>query len=101
MEPKEIIYKRAKARIIVTPFTMLPAEKEGGSEGEIEQQKQFIRDRILKRTNGDIFKDPAAAALISQLGGDLQINTFAVNFEIDGELNENVVSQVAFVCKRT
>ena len=82
------------ARVVVTPMIMLPAERDGKSNDEIEKQKEFIRERIISKSNEDIYNDKEAAALISELGGDLQINTFAVNFELNGKINENVVSRV-------
>lgn len=93
MEPKEIEMNGVKARFTITPFTMLPAERDGGSEEDIRKQKQFIRERIIGKDNETIYKDKEAAALIAELGGDLQINAFAVNFVIDGKMNEDIVSQ--------
>lgn len=82
-----------KARVIVTPFTMLPTESARKTEKEIEAEKEFIREHIIGKNNETISKNQAASRLISELGGDLQINAFAVNFEIDGKLNEDVVSE--------
>lgn len=92
MEPPEIPVLGKKARVKVTPFTMLPAESSKSSEKEIEAQKKFIRDHIIGKDNEEIFENDEASKLISELGGDLQINAFAVNFEIDGKMNEDVVS---------
>lgn len=71
---------------------MLPTEKAGASPEEIEKQRQFIRDRILNRDNAELEADQEAVKLLKQVGGDLMINAFACNFEIDGKVNEDVVS---------
>lgn len=71
---------------------MLPTEKAGASPEEIEKQRQFIRDRILNRDNGALEADKDAVELLKQVGGDLMINAFACNFEIDGKVNEDIVS---------
>ena len=82
----------AKARLIVRPLDMLPTEKDGASPSDIEKQRQFIRDRILNRDNAALEADQDAVNLLKQVGGDLMINAFACNFEINGKLNEDVVS---------
>ena len=66
---------------------MLPTEKEGASPEVIEQQRQFIRDRILNRDNAKLEADDEAVDLLKQVGGDLMINAFACNVEIDGKVN--------------
>ena len=94
MDPKPITIDGlpgVKARLIITPFTMLPAEREGQSKEEIEAQKQFIRDHIIGKDNEAIFMDKKAVQLLAQMGGDLMINAFACNFEIDGGVNRDVV----------
>lgn len=88
-EPREI--NGVKVRLIVTPFTMLPAEI-NGSEEDLEKQKQFIREHIIGKDNETIMNDDSARDLLAQLGGDLQINAFACNFEMDGKINTDVVS---------
>jgi hypothetical protein len=95
MEFKEMSWpewKGVKAKVKVTPFTMLPAEREGKSKAEIEEEKQFIREHIITKDNKAIYDNQRARELIAKLGGDLQINTFAVNFELNGDLNSDVVS---------
>ncbi|CAG8556794.1 1827_t:CDS:2 [Acaulospora morrowiae] len=75
----------------VVPFNPLPAELEGQTSEEIEAQKEFIRQRIVNRSNTDLIHDEDALELIKKLGSDLIINTFACNFRIDGKVNENVI----------
>ena len=88
METEPITIEGVKVRLIITPFTMLPAEREGK---DIEAQKQFIRDNILGKDNVTVFENEAAVKLLAQMGGDLMINAFACNFEIDGVVNKDVV----------
>ncbi|KAH8081991.1 pyridoxal phosphate-dependent transferase [Cristinia sonorae] len=77
--------------LLVVPFNMLPAETTTGATlDDVEAQKQFIRDRILKPTNSELVVDDEAMQLVSQLGSDLMINAFACNFKIDGKINSNV-----------
>ncbi len=95
MEFKEISWADlpgVTAKVKVIPFIMLPAEKEGKSQTEIDEEKEFIRTHIIAKDNEDIMNDERARHLIAELGGDLQINTFAVNFEINRDTNTDVVS---------
>lgn len=92
MSPEPITINGVKARLIVTPFTMLPAELKGGTPEEIEAEKKFIRENILHKDNEAIFSNPKALELLKQVGGDIQINAFACNFELDGKINTDVVS---------
>ncbi|EEB96233.1 hypothetical protein MPER_04664, partial [Moniliophthora perniciosa FA553] len=50
---------------IVTPLNMLPAEQEGG---DVEGQKQFIRNRILRVPNEKLVQDEEAMQLIQDMG---------------------------------
>ena len=82
------------------PFNMLPAEMvPGATAADVETQKQFIRDRILTPTNADLIQDDEAMALVQQLGSDLMINAFAVNFKINGKLNTSVTEANALNAK--
>ncbi|KAG8949415.1 hypothetical protein FRC03_000356 [Tulasnella sp. 419] len=78
--------------IIVTPFNLLPAEKEGCPDPKkIEKQKQFIRERILNRPNIELVGDEETWKLVKELGSDLCINAFACNFRIKDKVNEDIV----------
>lgn len=86
--------------LLVIPFNMLPAEmKPGATLADVEAQKQFIRDRILKPTNSELVADPEAMELVTHLGSDLMINAFACNFKINGEINSNVAEANALNSK--
>jgi hypothetical protein len=75
---------------LVVPLNPLPAEKDGDTA--VEEQKQFIHDRILSVSNEDLVQDPDAMLLLNQLGSDLNINAFACNFKRkDGSWNTDVI----------
>lgn len=63
----------------------------GGSEKQIEDQKEFIRKRILPKSNSELEQDNEAMGLLKQLGPDLNINLFACNFrDVQGNLNTDI-----------
>lgn len=75
---------------IVVPVQRLPAEREGKSEREIRKQIQFIRERIVAKTNNELLEDAEAMELFSQLGPDLVITTYAFNFKNKKGLNRDI-----------
>ncbi|KAH9482174.1 L-tyrosine decarboxylase [Psilocybe cubensis] len=76
----------------VTPFNPIPADIDPNADpAKVEEQKQFIRDRILFKSNEEIYNDSEAMELLHQLGSDLNINVFACNFrDRDNNLNTDV-----------
>ncbi|KAL5521195.1 hypothetical protein ACEPAG_9118 [Sanghuangporus baumii] len=77
----------------VIPMNRLPAEVEDPSNKiAIEEQKEFIREHIIKVSNEDLINDAEAMELLNKLGSDLNINAFACNFLYsNGEPNKDVV----------
>jgi hypothetical protein len=75
---------------IVVPVQRLPAEREGKSEREVRKQIQFIRERIVAKTNDELLEDAEAMQLFRGLGPDLVITTYAFNFKTKKGLNRNV-----------
>jgi hypothetical protein len=73
----------------VIPFNILPVERNPDcTQADINKQKEFIRTRILPVENIDLLKDPEALDLLRELGSDLIINCFSVNFKLlDGAWN--------------
>jgi hypothetical protein len=73
----------------VVPFNLLPVERmEGCTQADIDKQKAFIRTRILPVDNVALLEDPEALELLRELGSDLVINCFCVNFKLsDGNWN--------------
>ncbi|KAF8892114.1 pyridoxal phosphate-dependent transferase [Infundibulicybe gibba] len=77
--------------LVVVPFNMLPAEAQGKGSQVVEEQKEFIRKRILGSiSNTDLYNDKEAWELVEELAGDLMINAFACNFRIGGKINDDV-----------
>jgi hypothetical protein len=79
--------KTVKGMLRIEPFNALPAGVE-----DIKDQKQFIRERILSKDNKSMMEDQHAVKLLQQLGSDLMINAFACNFEVDSQVNQDIVS---------
>jgi glutamate/tyrosine decarboxylase-like PLP-dependent enzyme len=75
-------------RFVIIPVPRLPAEVSGG---DVEAEMRFIRERISRRNEEDLLSDPAAMALLPELGPDQNILTYAVNFKnLDGSLNTSL-----------
>lgn len=77
---------------IVVPFNRLPSEIEKPGDAQaINDDKQFIRERILNVSNADLVNDEEAMTFLNKLGSDLNINAFACNFRYsDGTVNKDV-----------
>lgn len=92
---------------VCVPLNLLPserkAEQDPGTTAEsyaqaVNQEKQWIRERILNKSNQEIIDEDAdrpneekAMVLLRALGSDLNINAFALNFRrSDGTLNDDV-----------
>ena len=80
-----------KDDFIVVPLNFLLAEREPNSTLErVKQQRQYIWGNILCKSNGEIAKNPYNL-LLREVGFDLNINAFAVNWRYsDGSLNKDV-----------
>lgn len=79
---------RPDDRFIVVPVPRLPAEISGSN---VEQQNQFIRERIDGKKIDDLLADSEAMALLKEVGPDLNIVTYAFNFKHpDGSLNTDL-----------
>ncbi|TDL20030.1 PLP-dependent transferase [Rickenella mellea] len=78
---------KTDTEFIVAPLNMLPAEMD---DGDVEAQKQFIRDRIMSVPNSEIVEDAEAMELLPELGSDLAINAFAINFKVNGKINDDI-----------
>ncbi|VUC26346.1 unnamed protein product [Clonostachys rosea] len=84
---------------ICVPFNELPSELEPNTTPEkVEAEKARIRRDILSKTNAEIVMEDAsrpsdlkATKLLRDLGSDLNINAFSLNFRhADGCLNDDV-----------
>ncbi|BAZ23069.1 group II decarboxylase family protein [Kalymmatonema gypsitolerans NIES-4073] len=75
-------------RFTIVPVPRLPAEISGS---DVEQQIQFIRERIDKASNDELLADKEALHLLSEIGPDQNIITYAFNFKHpDGSLNTDL-----------
>jgi hypothetical protein len=78
-----------ETEFIVVPMNALPSNT---GHGDL---KKFIREKILDVKNEDLVKDQDAMKVVIEMGSDLAINAFAVNFrKTSGSLvvaNQDVV----------
>jgi hypothetical protein len=72
----------------VVPLIPIPAIQQGLSPAQIQQQYEFIRDRIVNVSNQQLINDPQAFALFKELGGDQTIITYMYNYFTTG-INPN------------
>ncbi|KAK7420377.1 hypothetical protein QQX98_002800 [Neonectria punicea] len=88
---------------VCIPFNMLPAEDKGKNSffsPTVEKQRQEIRDLIIGKEDSEIFKSDAAMKIIRQLGSDLNINAFALNWKHkNGDLNTDLEEANYFMKK--
>jgi hypothetical protein len=76
---------------IVVPVPRTPAERSGADEGEVQAELARIRALIDARSGGEIRADPAAMALLREIGPDENILSYAFNLRRpDGGLNADV-----------
>lgn len=79
---------RPEDRFIIVPVPRLPAEIGGG---DVENELQFIRERIDRPSLEELLADPEAMAVLPELGPDQNILTYAVNFKHpDGSINTSL-----------
>jgi glutamate/tyrosine decarboxylase-like PLP-dependent enzyme len=64
----------------VVPLIPIPAVQQNKSKEEIQKQYEFIRDRIVNKTNQQLIADTEAFSLFKELGGDQTIITYMYNF---------------------
>lgn len=80
----------------VTLFQRLPAEKTGGTEQDIKDQIDYIRDEIVPLDNDALYKklfgnnpDLELLDLFQNIGSDLSILNYAFNFRTADGLNRD------------
>jgi glutamate/tyrosine decarboxylase-like PLP-dependent enzyme len=73
------------------PLVPIPAIQQGKSPAEVQKQYEFIKDRIVNKTNEQLLADAEAFALFKELGGDQTIITYMYNFyDDDGRPHANM-----------
>ncbi|KAF8824088.1 hypothetical protein HHX47_DHR9000097 [Lentinula edodes] len=80
----------SESTFVVRPLNLLPAEINGIPE-EVEAQKELIRKKILSVPNRELVNDKETWKLVVEMGSDLSINAFAVNFKLGNVVNEDIV----------
>jgi glutamate/tyrosine decarboxylase-like PLP-dependent enzyme len=68
----------------------LPAVRAGEPEPAVRKQVERIRKEIVDRSNEEILEDKGAMALFRELGSDQNIVSYAFNFLVDGQRNQDV-----------
>ncbi|KAI0746905.1 PLP-dependent transferase [Daedaleopsis nitida] len=68
-----------ESRFIVVPFNEVKKE-----------DMEIIRTKIVGKDNKTVHDDPDARRVLRNLGSDLNINAFCVNFRVNGEVNDDV-----------
>ncbi|KAN0127422.1 Pyridoxal phosphate-dependent transferase [Lactarius tabidus] len=77
--------------LLVVPFRMLPSEIGPDASAEnVDEERRYIRDVLLRRTREELANDPKACDLMRQMGSDLVVNAFACNFRVDGVVNKDI-----------
>lgn len=78
-------------RFAITCFNLLPAQRADEGPAAVERQLEFIRERIVGRSNEQLLADPEAMALFQELGSDQLIVSYAFNsLDADGHPNPSV-----------
>jgi len=81
----------ANLPFFVVPLIPIPAIQQGLPPAQVQQQYEFIRDRIVNVTNEQLLADAEAFALFKELGGDQTIITYMYNYyNNDGTPNNNM-----------
>jgi glutamate/tyrosine decarboxylase-like PLP-dependent enzyme len=73
----------------VVPLIPIPAIQQGLPPAQVQQQYEFIRDRIVNVSNQQLINDPQAFALFKELGGDQTIITYMYNYYTTGTTPNN------------
>ncbi len=64
----------------IVPLIPIPAIQEKKGPSEIQAQYEFIRDRIVNKSNDELLNDSEAFALFAELGGDQTIITYTYSY---------------------
>jgi hypothetical protein len=81
-----------KLPFFVEMLVPIPAVQNGESPANIKKQYEFIRDRIVNKTNDQLMADTEAFTLFKKLGGDQTILTYMYNFyNSSGTKNSDIV----------
>ena len=99
MHYEEAEGREKKKHYICIPFNRLPLEKQGyGSlSSKLNERRKIIREKILGKSNEELSKNEKISEnegtmdYIRELGSDLNINTFSLNwYDEEGTLNHDL-----------
>ncbi|KAI3231206.1 hypothetical protein DTO012A9_8158 [Penicillium roqueforti] len=88
-QPKE----DGKSYYVIVPFNRLPIEKEGYDilSEEADHQRELIWEHVLTKDNAKVSSNPSAMKWLREIGSDLNINAFALNwYHADGTINTDL-----------
>lgn len=74
----------ANLPFFIVPLVPIPAIQQGLNATAVQQQYEFIRDRIVNVDNETLIADEEAYALFKELGGDQTIITYLYNYYENG-----------------
>ncbi|PKY00697.1 pyridoxal-dependent decarboxylase domain-containing protein [Aspergillus campestris IBT 28561] len=86
-------HAQTEKRFICIPFNRLPLEKLGydSLSPEMNERRQAILEHIIRKDNDYISQNANIMTYIRELGSDLNINAFALNwYREDGTLNNDI-----------
>src|SRR5205085_3186857 len=75
---------------VVIPFQRLPAERAGKSPAEVQAQLEWIRKEIVPKSDEELVASPEKMAFLREIGSDLAISTYVINFRTADGLNRSV-----------
>ncbi|GBF61633.1 aspartate 1-decarboxylase [Trichophyton mentagrophytes] len=84
---------KKKKHYICIPFNRLPMEHAGydSLSPEVNARRKHIQQNILDKTNEELMKNKDDMKYLRELGSDLNINAFALNwYREDGTLNDDL-----------
>ncbi|KAI9370253.1 pyridoxal phosphate-dependent transferase [Aspergillus egyptiacus] len=95
----------ANAKFVCVPFNMLPSERGQGGKAflhspNVEAEREWIRENIIGKENSEIMGNPRIMDFLREIGSDLNINCFALNwYHPDGRLNTDL-EEANYLMKR-
>lgn len=93
MHVRQPLDNKGQRRYIIIPFNPLPIEKKGyhSLDPEVDDRRQVIFDTVINKDNAHVSQDTESLTWLRQIGSDLNINAFAINwYREDGKLNTDL-----------
>ncbi|KAE8327244.1 pyridoxal phosphate-dependent transferase [Aspergillus sergii] len=93
MHVRQPLDSNGKRRYIIIPFNPLPIEKVGyhSLDPEVDDRRKEIFETVIDKDNAQVSQDKESLNWLRQIGSDLNINAFAINwYRSDGTLNTDL-----------